>query len=185
MEKAPNATVALSSKSASPIWREKNRGRNTMRFLVYCSTLRSRKHSRRKWACLFWEPIPSPCRYALKKAPGPPQEVPDQVDSEESGPARYQHVHPHTLNLCLFTRHVALVMPSARVLDAGGRDGNRVVEEKTVNLLGNPILWVTGAVSDEELSRIMEGSGVKKPPRPPGPLPARTPAWPCHRWPPG
>jgi len=33
-------------------------------------------------------------------------------------------------------------------------DGNRMVEEKIVNLLGNPILWVTGAVSDEELSRI-------------------------------
>jgi hypothetical protein len=36
-------------------------------------------------------------------------------------------------------------------------DGNRVTEEKTVNLLGNPILWVTGAVSDEELSRIQKG----------------------------
>jgi len=35
-------------------------------------------------------------------------------------------------------------------------DGNLVTEEKTVNLLGNPILWVTGAVSDEELSRIRE-----------------------------
>jgi hypothetical protein len=33
-------------------------------------------------------------------------------------------------------------------------DGNRMTEEKTVNLLGNPILWVTGAVTDEELSRI-------------------------------
>jgi len=36
-------------------------------------------------------------------------------------------------------------------------DGNRVTEEKTVSLRGNPILWVTGAVSDEELSRIKEG----------------------------
>ena len=36
-------------------------------------------------------------------------------------------------------------------------DGNRVTEEKTVSLLGNPILWVTGAVSDDELSRIKEG----------------------------
>jgi len=36
-------------------------------------------------------------------------------------------------------------------------DGNRVMEEKTVNLLGNPILWVTGAVSDDELSRIQKG----------------------------
>jgi|GEM_PF-3069107 hypothetical protein len=36
-------------------------------------------------------------------------------------------------------------------------DGNRVTEEKTVNLLGNPILWVTGAVSDEELSRLQKG----------------------------
>ena len=27
---------------------------------------------------------------------GPPQEVPDQVDSEESGPTRDQHIHPHT-----------------------------------------------------------------------------------------
>jgi hypothetical protein len=33
-------------------------------------------------------------------------------------------------------------------------DGMRVTEEKTVNLLGNPILWVTGTVSDEELSRL-------------------------------
>jgi len=33
-------------------------------------------------------------------------------------------------------------------------DGNRVAEEKTVNLLGNPILWVTGPVTDEELARI-------------------------------
>jgi hypothetical protein len=30
------------------------------------------------------------------------------------------------------------------------------MEEKTVNLLGNPILWVTGAVSDDELSRIQK-----------------------------
>jgi HD-GYP domain-containing protein (c-di-GMP phosphodiesterase class II) len=45
--------------------------------------------------------------------------------------------------------------PVVRVLmDA---DGNRVTEEKTVSLLGNPILWVTGAVSDEELSRIEKG----------------------------
>lgn len=36
-------------------------------------------------------------------------------------------------------------------------DGNRVTDEKTVNLLGNPILWVTGAVSDEELSRLQTG----------------------------
>lgn len=36
-------------------------------------------------------------------------------------------------------------------------DGNRMMEEKTVNLLGNPILWVTGAVTDEELSRIQKG----------------------------
>lgn len=36
-------------------------------------------------------------------------------------------------------------------------DGNRVMEERTVDLLGNPILWVTGAVSDEELSRIQKG----------------------------
>jgi hypothetical protein len=36
-------------------------------------------------------------------------------------------------------------------------DGNRVAEDRTVNLLGNPILWVTGAVSDEELSRIQKG----------------------------
>ena len=35
-------------------------------------------------------------------------------------------------------------------------DGNRVTEGKTVTLQGNPILWVTGAVSDEELSRITE-----------------------------
>ncbi len=35
-------------------------------------------------------------------------------------------------------------------------DGNRMMEEKTVNLLGNPILWVTGAVSDEELSSIQK-----------------------------
>jgi hypothetical protein len=33
-------------------------------------------------------------------------------------------------------------------------DGMRVTEEKTVNLLGNPILWVTGTISDEELSRL-------------------------------
>ena len=36
-------------------------------------------------------------------------------------------------------------------------DGNRVTEEKTVSLLGNPILWVTGAVSDEDLSRLQTG----------------------------
>ncbi len=36
-------------------------------------------------------------------------------------------------------------------------DGNRVTDEKTVNLLGNPILWVTGAVSDEDLSRLQTG----------------------------
>jgi hypothetical protein len=35
-------------------------------------------------------------------------------------------------------------------------DGNRVMEGKTVTLLGNPILWVTGTVSDEELSRIQK-----------------------------
>ncbi|HOR31519.1 MAG TPA: HD domain-containing protein [Syntrophales bacterium] len=33
-------------------------------------------------------------------------------------------------------------------------DGNRVAEDRTVNLLGNPILWVTGAVSEEELARL-------------------------------
>jgi len=33
-------------------------------------------------------------------------------------------------------------------------DGNRVTDDRTVNLLGNPILWVTGAVSDEEFARI-------------------------------
>lgn len=33
-------------------------------------------------------------------------------------------------------------------------DGNRVTDDRTVNLLGNPILWVTGPVSDEELARI-------------------------------
>jgi hypothetical protein len=44
--------------------------------------------------------------------------------------------------------------PVVKILEDA--DGNRVLEEKTVNLLGNPILWVTGAVSDEELSRITE-----------------------------
>lgn len=33
-------------------------------------------------------------------------------------------------------------------------DGMRVTEEKTVNLLGNPILWVMGTVSDVEMSRL-------------------------------
>jgi hypothetical protein len=33
-------------------------------------------------------------------------------------------------------------------------DGVRVTENKTVNLLGNPILWVMGTVSDEEMSRL-------------------------------
>jgi HD-GYP domain-containing protein (c-di-GMP phosphodiesterase class II) len=33
-------------------------------------------------------------------------------------------------------------------------DGMRVTEEKTVNLLGNPILWVMGTVSDAEMSRL-------------------------------
>jgi len=36
-------------------------------------------------------------------------------------------------------------------------DGNRVAEDRTVNLLGNPILWVTGAVSEEELARLEKG----------------------------
>jgi len=36
-------------------------------------------------------------------------------------------------------------------------DGNRVTDDRTVNLLGNPILWVTGPVSDEELARIQKG----------------------------
>jgi len=36
-------------------------------------------------------------------------------------------------------------------------DGNRVAEDRTVNLLGNPILWVTGAVSEEELARLTKG----------------------------
>jgi hypothetical protein len=33
-------------------------------------------------------------------------------------------------------------------------DGNRVAEEKTVNLFGNPIIWVTGPVSENELPQI-------------------------------
>jgi HD-GYP domain-containing protein (c-di-GMP phosphodiesterase class II) len=33
-------------------------------------------------------------------------------------------------------------------------DGNPVTEEKTVNLLGNPIVWVTGPVPEKELPRI-------------------------------
>jgi HD-GYP domain-containing protein (c-di-GMP phosphodiesterase class II) len=33
-------------------------------------------------------------------------------------------------------------------------DGNRVAEEKTVNLFGNPIIWVTGPVSEKELPQI-------------------------------
>jgi len=36
-------------------------------------------------------------------------------------------------------------------------DGNRVAEDRSVNLLGNPILWVTGAVSEEELARLTKG----------------------------
>ena len=36
-------------------------------------------------------------------------------------------------------------------------DGNRVAEDRTVNLLGNRILWVTGAVSEEELARLEKG----------------------------
>ena len=58
------------------------------------------------------------------------------------------------MNQRLNRSHPRCLLPEYSMLEDA--DGNRVMEEKTVNLLGNPILWVTGAVSDEELSRIQK-----------------------------
>jgi HD-GYP domain-containing protein (c-di-GMP phosphodiesterase class II) len=66
----------------------------------------------------------------------------------------FVRLNNRTLGKVVGTHDGQPLRPVVKVLEDA--DGNRMTEEKTVNLLGNPILWVTGAVSDEELSRIKE-----------------------------
>jgi len=67
----------------------------------------------------------------------------------------FVRLNNRTLGKVVQTHAGQPLRPVVQILEDA--DGNRVTEEKTVNLLGNPILWVTGAVSDEELSRIRQG----------------------------
>ena len=66
----------------------------------------------------------------------------------------FVRLNNRTLGKVVGTHDGQPLRPVVKILEDA--DGNRVMEGKTVTLLGNPILWVTGAVSDEELSRITE-----------------------------
>jgi HD-GYP domain-containing protein (c-di-GMP phosphodiesterase class II) len=67
----------------------------------------------------------------------------------------FVRLNNRTLGKVVGTHDGQPLRPVVKILEDA--DGNRVMEEKTVHLLGNPILWVTGAVSDEELARIQKG----------------------------
>jgi HD-GYP domain-containing protein (c-di-GMP phosphodiesterase class II) len=67
----------------------------------------------------------------------------------------FVRLNNRTLGKVVGTHDGQPLRPVVKILEDA--DGNRVTDDRTVNLLGNPILWVTGAVSDEELSRIKEG----------------------------
>ncbi|HQL90871.1 MAG TPA: HD-GYP domain-containing protein [Syntrophales bacterium] len=64
----------------------------------------------------------------------------------------FVRLNNRTLGRVVATHVGQPLRPVVQILEDA--DGNRVAEEKTVNLLGNPILWVTGPVTDEELARI-------------------------------
>ena len=67
----------------------------------------------------------------------------------------FVRLNNRTLGRVVATHAGQPLRPVVQILEDA--DGNRVTDDRTVNLLGNPILWVTGAVSDEELARIQKG----------------------------